>query len=787
MGPHVEYASGAALTDLLQSVDRPGDYCAHGRLYPPMPTVEVEGVGALSFPVLGAQIEALIVAAERAPYGKGSETIVDPTVRDCWQVDAARLRIGGRAWDDTFATILGAAAEGLGCDAEDLVALPYKLLVYPTGGFFAPHRDTEKVDGMVATLAISLPTAGEGGELAVRHTGREVVIDMNAEEPSELAFAAFYSDCSHETRPLRSGHRLSLVFNLCFRPGVHGTPRRAPDNSAVIKAVADRLTAWANDGDEDKLVWLLEHDYSVAGLSFDMLKNTDRAVADVLKEAAKHANCAVHAAIVHIEEHGDAQYSDGEYVDSWNWRESETDEMEIGELYESRHWLDGWVDADGVRPPFDEIPLLESELLPADALDGSAPDEQRVHEASGNEGVSLERTYRRAALAIWSQSKALDAVAAAGMASAVTWLASQLPPDSGPADDRVLVQAERLIDIWAHGRHEREESATASRVQMLDLLPTLGDGTLALRFLRGVMLHHYGGGENASLLAAVALTDQMARRQFVRDFVDAHMFRRPNHIVALLNDASGSGAVLDDHALRIGIDKAVDGLPAVLDPAQGPKELSPFDRRDPVSASGVRDLLGVAWRCGASAAADRAAALVVEHPRAVTPERAIPTVLDGLRHEDGLAETGAYAELWRHAAESLLGRSATAPAPPTDWTISADIDCPCELCDKLRAFCADPVAQVERFPVRAELRRHLHGTIDTHRLDMFHETERRGRPYTLVCTKNRASHERRLAQYAQDVSRMGSLLRSMPGGRWASICAGHTARLRAATLVEATE
>lgn len=786
MGPYVEYASRAALTELLQSVDRPGDYCAHGRFFLPMPTVEVEGVGALSFPVLDAQIEALINAAERAPYGKGSETVVDATVRDCWQVDAARLQIGGRAWDDTFQTILDAATEGLGCDAEDLVAHPYKLLVYPTGGFFAPHRDTEKVDGMVATLAVSLPTAGAGGELAVRHAGREIVVDMNAEEPSELVFAAFYSDCSHETRPLRAGHRLSLVFNLCVRPGASGTPRRAPDNSAVVKAVAERLTAWARDGDEDKLVWLLEHDYSIAGLSFDALKNTDRAVADVLKEAAVYANCAVHAAIVHIEEHGNAQFPDGEYVDSWNWRESEADEMEIGELYESRHWLDGWVDTDGSRPTFDEIPLLESELLPAGALEGAAPDEQRVHEASGNEGVSLERTYRCAALAIWPQSKTLDAVAAAGMASAVAWLASQFSPDSGPAGDRELVPAKRLIDIWTHGRYEREESATASRVSMLDLLTTLGDGALALRFLRGIMLFHYGGGENASLLAALALTDQATRRQFVCDFVDAHMVRRPNHVVALLNAASES-AVLDDQALRKAIDKAVDGLPAVLDPARGSEDLSLFDRRDPVSASGIRDLLAVAWRCRTSAAADRAAALVVEHPGAVTPERAIPAVLDGLRHERGLAETGSYAELWRHAAESLLGRSATPPAPPADWMIPADIDCLCELCDKLRTFCADPVAQVERFPVRTDLRQHLHGIIDTHRLDMFHETERRGRPYTLVCTKNRASHERRLAQYEEDVSRMGWLLTSMPGGSWANTYASHAARLRAATFVEATE
>ena len=163
MGPEVEYADNARLTELLRSVVRPGDYCAHGRLFLPMPTVNVAGVGLLSFPVPDSQVRALTEVAERAPYGRGTETLVDTSVRDCWQIDAARLCIAGRAWDDTFATVLDAVATGLGF-GDALEARLYKLLVYPTGGFFAPHRDTEKVDGMVATLTNSLPTAGAGGE-----------------------------------------------------------------------------------------------------------------------------------------------------------------------------------------------------------------------------------------------------------------------------------------------------------------------------------------------------------------------------------------------------------------------------------------------------------------------------------------------------------------------------------------------------------------------------------------------------------------------------------------------
>ena len=65
-------------------------------------------------------------------------------------------------------------------------------------------------------------------------------------------------------------------------------------------------------------------------------------------------------------------------------------------------------------------------------------------------------------------------------------------------------------------------------------------------------------------------------------------------------------------------------------------------------------------------------------------------------------------------------------------------------------------------------------------------TERRGRPYTLVCTKNRASYRRRLDEYAEDVTVMRTLIRSAPGGEQSAICAPSLARLNAAIAASAT-
>ena len=68
---------------------------------------------------------------------------------------------------------------------------------------------------MVATLIVALPCKHEGGELVVRHEGREHEITFpGAASGLELSWAAFYADCPHEVRPLRNGYRLCLVYNV---------------------------------------------------------------------------------------------------------------------------------------------------------------------------------------------------------------------------------------------------------------------------------------------------------------------------------------------------------------------------------------------------------------------------------------------------------------------------------------------------------------------------------------------------------------------------------------------
>jgi hypothetical protein len=123
------------VADILTRVHRPGGFYAEGTMDLHLPRLRVDGVGTVALPLLPMQADQLIAVAEQAPYGRGTETLVDTGVRRTWQIDASRLELGGRRWDEDLARTVRDAAAGLGVRGEVRAEL-YKLLIYDAGSFF---------------------------------------------------------------------------------------------------------------------------------------------------------------------------------------------------------------------------------------------------------------------------------------------------------------------------------------------------------------------------------------------------------------------------------------------------------------------------------------------------------------------------------------------------------------------------------------------------------------------------------------------------------------------------
>lgn len=56
------------LEDLLSKVSKPGEFFIEGSREVPMPTITVNGVGVLSFPIPEIQVKTMIREASLAPY-----------------------------------------------------------------------------------------------------------------------------------------------------------------------------------------------------------------------------------------------------------------------------------------------------------------------------------------------------------------------------------------------------------------------------------------------------------------------------------------------------------------------------------------------------------------------------------------------------------------------------------------------------------------------------------------------------------------------------------------------
>jgi hypothetical protein len=712
-----------------------------------------------------------------------------------WQIAARQVRIGGKSWAANFETILANVEAGLGCGDAIVAAELYKLLVYDRGGFFLAHRDTEKSAGMFGTLVVTLPSTYHGGALRIRHAGREVTVDTSAADPSELSYVAFYADCEHEVLPVRAGNRVCLIYNLIQKPS-KGKRRvlKAPEyESQIAEASAMLERCFTAAGAPAKIAWLFEHHYSPAAVSFRALKGADAARARVLVEAAARARCAAHLGIVHIGESGGAEpdydysyrsrrdrrrfhdygYDDENDFDGDGDDDGDIDDdadFSVASVDDTWQYVDEWRDVDDRKVKFGRIPLAAGELLPAGALDKQPPDKQRLTEASGNEGATYERSYHRAAIVLWREDCSVDVLLQAGVVAALPHL-KRLIAGGKRARPEAIAVAEKMLAAWPDDAKRwetysmrRDWPEPDDRIQTLAALTKLKAPDLIARFLRDVAAASYDGSENDAVIAAAELLGDAQASAVLSQLFSAQMSKHPNECAQLLR-AMGEIPSLRLPEVAQAAVEALDAVGAKRCEAED-VDWEPQERRQFVS-KGLENLLCALPHFDSGALCRAAAQRIGKRPGVFKPVTLVVPALERLsagRRKRPLALDGSIHYLWGSAAGFLLLRSEFPPQPPSDWHLDVEFSCRCADCCELQGFAHDPAARVHRFRVNKDRRGHLHRAIDSHRLDMTHETERIGSPQTLVCTKDRQSFERRMKQYGEEIAAMRALVRLAPEG-----------------------
>lgn len=108
----------------------------------PNPGLSIKGAGIIGLPLSDRDAEAFIEASHQAPFGKGSQTIVDNSVRRTWELSADEFEIKNPAWNIFLNTILAHVEAGLGVAVgKGVAAQLYKLLLYDEGAMFKPYQE----------------------------------------------------------------------------------------------------------------------------------------------------------------------------------------------------------------------------------------------------------------------------------------------------------------------------------------------------------------------------------------------------------------------------------------------------------------------------------------------------------------------------------------------------------------------------------------------------------------------------------------------------------------------
>ncbi len=464
-------ALGPRLLQALKKIQRPGTFVAQGSVPTVLPGLEVAAIGAVGLPLSGQQARDLKKRCRQAPYGKGEKTIVDTKVRRVWQLGPDQFQLTNPAWELFVENAVASVQQELGLEKQKLESHLYQLLLYEPGSFFLPHRDGERLDRMVATLVVILPSSYQGGELIVRHEGHEQTIDFTTDpnHPYRTHYVAFYADCEHEVRPLREGHRLCLVYNLTLAK--EKKPLQAPRLADHIEEIEKLLRDDSLRKEVRKLAVPLEHQYTQSGVSWSGLKGVDRSRARALAEAAQRADWKVYLTLLTLWESGSSEDGYEEYGRR-GYSRPQPKHHTMGEIYDTSLTVEHWSEPDGHHPPIAKMAVGRGEIVPPEALTAVEPEED-FEGYTGNEGMTLERWYRHAAIVLWPNERHFDVLCDCGTGSAIAELEAMIARQARTSKAKAselrkscLGFASQIITHWQLPQYPTREPSK-------DLLPAL--------------------------------------------------------------------------------------------------------------------------------------------------------------------------------------------------------------------------------------------------------------------------------------------------------------------------
>jgi len=758
----------SALTELSNL----GDFCCEQFIPSDCLSLSIKGFSStnyqLKLPLSEHAAKSLAKLSKPAKFGWKDQTLLDTNIRDCGEIAKSNIKINNRLWNKAIKPVLTQFKIQLGLPEDaQLTAHLHNLLIYKPKQFFARHQDSEKLENMVASLIVILPSAFTGGALIVEHQGEAKCFPASRAVTNNLNLIAFYADCQHEVKPINTGYRVTLTFNLVLNNSNLYPARTARTdiqnklNTSLKKyffpepipfsTAPDFLTQkndnhdkkQANTKSPSKFIYLLDHQYTQNSLSWNRLKGDDQIRVDTLRNVAKELQLEYGLAQADVHEIWDCEQEH----DSWNYNRYATSRYEEDDYQDDENYLlHELIDWDiGFKHGFDEnkkpvdyqgLKVCHSEICWTKATNELDPFESEYEGYMGNYGNTMDKWYHRAAIILYRKQDRLALLCEADPENALV----------------------RLLDLSKESKNIAE-----AKMVLIDILPVLKSNlprditptfaTLIFKLACQIDDEHI----STSLLANLSLVDLTS--QTAKIFLKLEESHGESWSLDILQYWSNNPHNNYNSSSQL-IEKFSQIIIILTNKARVATNMTRWllnHQFDSLKQSNKDQLEHLSY-----VALDRneknRTQLISEILRAndyINNKKQIDEIFNYIKKNRILYPTLVTAEivnwLFNQSLETELSENFNdllllsklrleqkvnkGGRAKDDWSIKRSFSCQCEDCIKLNIFLQSKETIELRWPLKKSRRSHIHTQIEKISVPVTHQTERKGSPYILVLIK----------------------------------------------------
>lgn len=743
----------------LEKIEEKGSFCGKRTMPTDHLHLEVKDFGLLKFPLSTTKVKALIKFAKPAKFGWRDQTLQDKNVRDAWEISKSKIKIES-GWNKELSSVLDLLKNDLGLsETAKLKANLHNLLIYEPGQFFEYHQDSEKLDGMVASLVVVLPSKHSGGSLIIDHHGVKKQFKTSQFPLDKLSLIAFYADCHHEVKAIIEGYRVALTYNLVLeqnsiKPRLSKASDTQSDGFLIpglrayfAKENNSNETSYRDNECPQKLVYLLDHSYTQKGLSWDHLKNADSLRAAALKKAAEELGLEAYLVLADVQETWDCEedYDNYRYSRRRRYYEEEDEEdeeehnadnndVQVNDLIDSNTTIKHWLDIKNKKLNYKECYVSDNQICWTKATDEFEPFESHHEGYMGNYGNTMDRWYHRAAIVLWKKEYHYPVLFKMDANSVIDELIKLTSKKSQETNVHSIIKA--LLPYWS-SYMQRENELPLIRT-VIKLAIYVNDQQLAHDMIKNFNINALNPETTTLLLDLLNYYGVTWCLTILKEWAKSKNYGRSlkcvniSRIVTNLSEKKNKNKELTDWVLLYQFERI--------------KEHHTFSKKHD---SRVQLINGVNDRINELMDLISACIVVDNHVINATtihyiidnmelyPVLDLINVLHSLNKDLQGNNLGKweYNKLRDYIVGHLHVEHETGLRKPDDWSIKGNLSCACEDCIVLKRFLQSSTEKEKIWPLAEARRSHIHQKIDGLGIPVTHQTERKGSPYRLILTK----------------------------------------------------